>query len=617
MYLQSFSLVFCLLAPFATAVTLDPHSFSLKSFDYLVIGGGTTGLAVAARLSDDPHSLVGVIEAGEHMADNTILVPGFAASGVGNPRYDWLLSSTPQQFVNNRTIGLGRGKLLGGTSAMNFLGYTRASKTEYDGWGELGNPGWSFDALLPDMKAAERWTPPTKQAANTFFANDDPANHGTQGAVLTTGYTAFSSIVPPYVNSLQSLGVNVNKASHGGKTIGTWSVTATLDPVNRTRSYSTTAFYDPNSARSNLVLLTGAQATKIALKNQANGQKTATSVTFVANDNKTYTATARKEIIISAGTIKTPQLLELSGIGQAKLLQSLGIPVQINLPGVGEKLQDHPGVIATFQTLDNATTWDELQTPALAAQQFQEYESDREGLYSAAPSTASYIPLVDFLDQPSIVALKASLDKALKADPKFNTPEFAMQRRWLDDPTIPLMELILFPQSAGILPPNATSANRFYTISALLNHAWSRGSTHITSKNGLVAPSIDMNYLNSPANIDAQFFIAILRFCLKISQTQPMRSLTEAVLAPALNATDADLIEWTKEHLNTNYHLIGTAAMLPRNNDGVVDPEFLVYGTSNLRVVDASIFPMHIATHPVATLYGIAERAARVIRQAN
>ncbi|THH10909.1 hypothetical protein EW146_g8219 [Bondarzewia mesenterica] len=593
------ALPYCLTA---LAIQTDPLSFSRTAFDYIVVGGGTTGLAVASRLSDNPEIFVGVIEAGYHKEDDKILIPGMIGSTLGgqNPDYDWLLSTTPQHQLNDRVIGLGRGRLLGGTSAMNFLGYSRASATEYDGWERMGNTGWNFDSMFNVMRKSEKWTPPDELSIRDFQANNDSVNHGTMGLLLTTPYANYSDI-----------------AAHGGQTIGTWSITATLDARNRTRSYSTTAYYEPHSSRKNFVVLTGAQAVKVDLSNPdgTNNLRCAEGVQYVAADNMSYTAKAKRDIIISAGSLKTPQLLELSGIGNASLLQSLGLPAFVDLPGVGENLQDHPGVIANFQTLDNMTTWDELSDPAIAASQFQQYIDNRTGLYSAAPSSVAFIPWDKFMTADVILDLKQQLDHALSSDSRFQRPTYALQRSWIDDSSVPQLELILFPQSSNTGSGAAPSPDdKFYTISALFQHAWSRGTVHVTDKDGLSSPRIDLQYLESPADIDAKVFVHALRFLQKISQTEPMFSITSAVLGPNLTATDEELVEWTRDHLSTNYHLIvGSAAMLPREDGGVVNSNFLVYGTRNLRIVDASIYPLHLATHPVATLYGIAEKAAHSI----
>ncbi|KAJ8094422.1 hypothetical protein PM082_010856 [Marasmius tenuissimus] len=595
-----------------SATELDASQFSQKTFDYLVVGGGTTGLTVAAKLSENESVVVGVIEAGDRKYDDKVLIPGLAGTTLGDPEYDWVFQSTPQAAVNNRTIELARGKILGGTSALNYMGYTRASTTEYNGWSELGNTGWDADSMFSFMKAAEKWTPPTNpNFVEVFGANNDSENHGTTGGLHTTPYANYSSLTPPWFSALGNLGIPYNKATHGGNSSGCWSVTSTMDAKNRSRSFAATAFYEPNDHRHNLILLTGAQATKILFEEDHEETLKATGVRYVGRDGITYEASVSREVILSAGSLKNPQLLELSGIGNSSILERLGIDPLVDLPGVGENLQDHPGVNENFQTLDNAITFDTLSNPAAANQQLEQYIHNRTGMYSAFSSSAAFIPWNKFMTKDEIAQLRSELDVALASDQRFNTSVFRLQRKWIEDDAVPELEVILFPRSALANPTDADG--KFYTFNVLLMHSWSRGNVHIVDTNGLSAPRIDMAYLQSPADIDIKVFVKALRFGHTLSQTEPMRSLTSQVLGPFLNATDEELVAWLKENLGTNYHFVGTAAMLPREEGGVVDSEFRVYGTQNLRVADASIFPIHIATHPVSTLYGIGVKAACTI----
>ncbi|KAF9258992.1 alcohol oxidase [Marasmius fiardii PR-910] len=578
------------------AVELDAKSFAKIRFDFLVVGGGTVGLVVAATLSENSQFTVGVIEAGDRKYDDKILVPGLAGTTLGDPAYDWLLRSTPQTAVNDRVIELARGKILGGTSALNYMFYSRASTTEYNGWETLGNPGWNADTMFPFMKAAENWTAPVNvDFVERYGANNDTLNHGTRGRLRTTPFANYSSLTPPFFSTLENLGVPYNEASHGGNSVGSWSTTATLNAQNRSRSFAANAFYEPNAERRNLILLTGAQATKIIFsdeqgKDGGSGQLEAIGVTYVGRDNVTYTAHVSKEVVLSCGTLKSPQLLELSGIGNSSILHSLGIRTLVDLPGVGENLQDHPGG---------------------SQEQFQEYVQNRTGMYSTFTSSLAFIPWSMFMSQAEMKQLRRELDEALSSDPRYNTSAFRLQREWIEDESVPELEFILFPRSALTVPPE--NKGKFYTFNILLMHSWSRGKVHITSTNGLSPPRIEMRYLQSPADIDVKVFVKALRFGHTCSQTNPMRSLTSAVLGPTLNSTDEELAEWLRENLSTNFHFIGSAAMLPRREGGVVDSEFKVYGTRNLRIADASIWPIHIATHPVSSLYGIGIRAARTI----
>ncbi|KAK1227260.1 hypothetical protein PQX77_009746 [Marasmius sp. AFHP31] len=617
----------------AYAVEYDAAAFSKVKFDYIVVGGGTTGLTVAATLSQDSRAVVGVIEAGERLYDDNVLIPGFAGTILNNPKYDWQFFSVPQDHVNNRQIQLARGKILGGTSVLNYLGYTRATTNEYNGIVELGNPGWGATNLFNLMKKAENWTAPANpDFIQNYGVCNDSENHGRSGALKTTSSTLFSDLQPPFLKAFDNLGVPINRAPYGGYTVGGWASDRTIDAQNRSRSFAANAFYEPNRERKNLILLTGAQATKVNFGHPNGGDISATGVTFVGRDQHTYIAQASREIVLSAGSLKSPQLLELSGeinddirggpsskscllsgIGNPQLLNKLGIETLIELPGVGENLQDHPGVNQYFQAIDSAFTFDKLSTPEGVAEEYKLYVQNRTGLLSTFSSALAFLPWSNFMSEQEISQLKTELDAALAADStKYNTPAYKLQRKWLDDDSVPQLEVILIPRSA-ITNQGTDTNGKFYTFNTLLTHSWARGNVHVNSTDGLAPPVVDTSYLSSPADIDVKVFVKALRYGFKLAGTEPMKSVTKGVVSPVENATDAELIQHLKTRLGPNWHFIGTAAMLPREDKGVVDPDFKVYGTKNLRIADASILPIHIAAHPVATLYGMGIKAGCTI----
>ncbi|KAI0079801.1 alcohol oxidase [Panus rudis PR-1116 ss-1] len=606
--------IFCSLLS-SYALQIDPNAFSRISFDYIVVGGGNTGLGVAAKLSDDPRITVGVIEAGPSIEDDKLLIPGLAGATMGDSTYDWMFSTSPQTTLGNRTIALGRGKMLGGTAGMNAMGYTRASKNEYDGWGALGNKGWNFADSLSFMKKAEKWTPPDNVAVNLYGANNDPENHGTDGSIHTTSHANYSDLIPSFLSTMESLGVPRNKAALGGNNVGVLSVAVTADANNRTRSWPPNGYYAPRQSRKNLIILTGAHVSKIQLSGDKDGLQRATAVEYITGSNQTFKASVKQDIVLSAGAVNTPQLLELSGIGNATLLKKFGIHPVIDLPGVGDNLQDHPGVTATFETLGNYTTYDELNIPQINAEQMQLYLDNRTGLLSGAPSTAAFIPLRHFVPEDIAKQLKSDLDAALKSNPQFQNSVYSLQRAWLDDHTIPQMEVVFWPKNVNPTQSLANPGKRYYTFNLIFQHAWSRGQVHITSADPFAAPLIDPRYLDSPGDIDRKILTQALRFVLNnVTQAEPLRSLTLGVIGLSRNPTEEEFGNWLRDNVNTNWHLSSTAAMLPREEGGVVDYNLKVYGTSNLRVADASIFPLQIATHPMSTLYGIGEKAAELLR---
>ncbi|CAE6433226.1 unnamed protein product [Rhizoctonia solani] len=336
-------------------ISTDGADFASKDFDYVVVGGGTAGLTVAARLSEDSKVTVGVIEAGEYLPDDPVInTPSSAFSIPGNANYDWLFKSVPQVNSNNRVLNLPRGKLLGGSSAINIMTFDRGSKIEYDAWAKLGNPGWDWNGLLPNMKDAERFTGVDPFRVN--YTNTDPndifPSQGKSGPVAASYNDWYSNIVLPFGKSMANLGIPINFDPDSGNAFGTFNSATSVNRTTGRRSYSATTYYAYNAHRPNFVVLTGAQATKINFKDTVNANKTgklvATGVSFI-HQSKSYVVKAKKEVILSAGTFQSPQLLELSGIGNSTILLKNGIKTLIDLPGVGENYQDHMVLTTTYE----------------------------------------------------------------------------------------------------------------------------------------------------------------------------------------------------------------------------------------------------------------------------
>ncbi|CAE6460895.1 unnamed protein product [Rhizoctonia solani] len=513
--------------------------FSSQTFDYVVVGGGTAGLTVAARLSEDPKVSVGVIEAGPYFENDPLVdTPGLAGQLPGNPKYDWMFSSVPQRHVNNRVLPMPRGKALGGSSAINLMALDRASKTEYDAWEDLGNPKWNWNGaalwfvlepvpnftsleFLPYMKAAERFTGIDPFKANATGAGPDDIfpSQGTDGTITASFNTWYSDIVVPFREAMANRGVPINFDPDSGDPFGLYNSATAVNRTTGTRSYAASTYFAYNSGRANFVVLTGAQATKIEFKSPTTGKYggrlTATGVSFV-HDSTTYTVKARKEVILSAGTFQTPHLLELSGIGNATILRQNGIAPLVDLPGVGENLQEHILVPSTYELKPGITTIDILRNNASYAAAAQaQYAATHDGIYSYSTSTLSFINLDYIVNPEELSSMLERLDREV-ADEEISAlqkAQYQIQKDWLK-------------------------------------------KRHINSTDPLVAPQIDPNYFSKS---------------------------------------------------------IGTAALAPKEIGGVVDTSLKVYGTSNVRVADASVIPIHIGTHISRTVYGIGERLAAII----
>ena len=378
------------------AVQVDPASFAASYFDYLIIGGGTAGLTLAARLTEDPDITVGVIEAGlDRTDDPKVLTPGFAPTMWNNPDYDWIFDTVPQTHGNNRVVNQPRGKQLGGSSAINFDYWTHASQQDIDDWGRLGNPGWSWDELFPYFLKSENYTAPTAsisaQVDTTFI---DPHLHGENGPVQDSFPPFYDNFYKAWEPTYKSLGLGPTGDPKGGLAIGAYTTLLTIDAKNASRSYAGNAYYKPNAARSNLKVLTGAFATKIVFA-ASQTPLVATGVTFTAG-SETYNASARREVIVCAGTFQSPHLLELSGIGNESLLKSKSIDVLYDNDNVGENLQDHILLPLAFEAAPGEVTFESLRNETFFTNALTQYTTNHTGPL-AAGTCNSYVSFSQIL----------------------------------------------------------------------------------------------------------------------------------------------------------------------------------------------------------------------------
>ncbi|KAJ3005324.1 hypothetical protein NUW54_g4388 [Trametes sanguinea] len=302
---------------------VTPEQFASTVFDYIIVGGGTAGLVLATRLSEDPSKIVGVIEAGDWDPNvNAINIPGLCGSILGNPQYDWAFMSVPQKHANDRPVFQPREKAVGGSSMLNLLGYSRAAAHEYDAIEALGNPGWNWQEFLKYLKKTETTLPPSDIAKEQGLSPPDPKYHGDSGPIVKQYPTWFNPLHKSFLDTLEKLGVPRNADPDSGINMGGVTSFMTVDS-NAVRTYSASSYYQPNAGRQNLVLLTNSKVAKINLR-EGTSPLRATGVDFISGE-KRYTVSARKEVILAAGAFQTPQILELSGIGNKEILSKHGI----------------------------------------------------------------------------------------------------------------------------------------------------------------------------------------------------------------------------------------------------------------------------------------------------
>ncbi|KAF8812930.1 FAD/NAD(P)-binding domain-containing protein [Phlegmacium glaucopus] len=280
---------------------VEATDVSSKSFNFVIIGGGTAGLTLAARLSEIPSVTVLVLEAGQkNFGDPEILTPGRVNKYLGDPKYDWSFMTTKQEHANDRQISFNRGKGLGGSSAVNFYVWMKPPAADVDAFEALGNPGWNWAAFDKYLKKAESFHVPTKEQTDVYSYTYDLDARGTSGPIQTTIPPHFYAVDKLVMESLVNKGLKANKNPHGGDNTGTWIASSNVDPKTWTRSYATTAYLQPNLARPNLTVVTDALVSRILFTDVVGQDLTAYGVEFIHNDH-VYTVKANKEVILCAG----------------------------------------------------------------------------------------------------------------------------------------------------------------------------------------------------------------------------------------------------------------------------------------------------------------------------
>ncbi|KAJ7075366.1 alcohol oxidase [Mycena belliarum] len=607
------------------------EAFVATPFDCIIIGGGTAGLAVAARLSEDPSLQVGILEAGFlHQNDSLIDDPHNIAKNNWNPKYDWM-SSTSLQSKVGRPFQIVRGKLVGGSSALNYAVWDRGSREDYDAWKGLSDEnGWDWENFQPFLaKVEDASMAPDSQnkvKGRTALADDTPKKFvlGVGGPVKLSHNSLYADTVPAYIKAWNELGQPTNPNPFGGNHRGVFSCLRTIDYESGKRTTATSAYYSPASSRTNLKLLVGAQVTKILFKPElVDGNRIACGVEFTV-DNKGYSASASKEIILSAGAIQTPQILELSGIGDPGRLEGLKIQTLVDLPGVGENLIDHTFTHIQYQAKPGILTFDKFRIDLKFAEAEKEiYETSGKGWMAATDSTAAFMSLREIIEEPVFLAkLEAMAIAATEAAPnKLAAEQFSIQLDSLRKGSLSQLEFVLF--SRGLI--NVEKDQSYFVLSSGLQCPFSRGTVHIQSKDPFEQPSIDPRYLTHDFDVFAH--LAGYRAIEKLTQTAPLAAIIAKHPPPR---SDDEVIQYICGSLASGYHYmgissslhynvpdsspIGTAAMARRDIGGVVGSNLKVHGTTNLRVADASIIPMPIATHIQSTVYAIGEKAADLIQ---
>jgi choline dehydrogenase-like flavoprotein len=479
--------------------------------------------------------------------------------------------------------------------------WDRGSIPDYDAWEALGNTGWNWKSFIAAMLKVENFQD-TKEDETLYGSR----GVGQGGPIQTLINRYIFSPQEGFIPALESLGIKQNLNSLDGHPLGVMYQPSNIREANYTRSYSPTYLW---LAGPNVQVMVNTTVSKVNL------QKSKRSVTATGVEVNGSEIKAEKEIILSAGTFLSPQLLELSGIGQKSVLTDAGIDVVLESNGVGENLQDHIRIQSSYILKDNYTSFDELRTnTTYAAQQLALWEAEERSAYDYTGSGYAFMTWSQALgDDSELVALaKQSAESSNAIDQrKLSYLTNASYRK-----QVPSLESFFSDGYSGAAPPPASGTPlydaRFFTIFSVVMHPFARGSVHINASDPTGKPVIDPKYVSSPYDLRA--IIEAAKYNRKIAEAPSLRNSWTEEYDPGLSTTtDAQWEDWVRNNTLSIYHPLGSCSMLPQNKGGVVDSSLKVYGTTNLRIVDASVIPILPAGHLQTMVYGIAERAADII----
>ncbi|KAI0261249.1 GMC oxidoreductase [Gloeopeniophorella convolvens] len=584
-----------------------------RAFDYVVIGGGTAGLALAVRLSEDPNISILVLEAGEaHLDDPSLTMTGSFGKNFMNPKYDWSFQTVPQKHADDKVDMWFRGKALGGSSTMNFYLLNRPHRGDIDAFEKLGNPGWNWDKLLKYYKRSERFNPPSEQQSVENRASYDMASNGDSGPI-SAAFPLLSCGWDPLVqDTLGSLGIPCVLDPRNGNPVGTYIATCSINPAKSERS-SAKEYLKLAIGRSNLSILVSSHVSRIISSVGTSGKLVATGVEFLC-DGQTYEVQANKEVLLCAGSIVSPKVLELSGIGDTAVLSKIGVSTKLDLPGVGNNAQEHIGLGVSYELTEPEkwSTTEALLDPAVVEEQLKLY-SEAKGLFTLSPVGVTYVPLGSVSTNTSIHTQHiekisselASLSPGLQDQYKIHMEKI--------ERGMPELELVSAPLFFSH-PNKPEPQKKYLTFMAMLNYPWSRGTIHAVSTDPTVQPEIDPHYFEQ--EIDLLLLAELIKFIReKVSKTAPVSGIIGKEYNPGPDVqTDEELHKWIKSSIACIFHCVGTCSMLPLEKGGVVDSTLKVHGTENIRVVDLSVVPLQVASHTQSLAYAIGERGADIIK---
>ena len=528
----------------------------MQTYDYIVVGAGSAGAVVANRLSADARNKVLLLEAGPASHPWSRIPIGFAKL-ITNPSVNWLYTSEPEANTNGRRLPVPRGRMLGGSSSINGLAFVRGQAQDFDTWAQMGNQGWSYEDVLPFFKRME-----------TYEGDGEDAFRGREGPLRVTNPEPRDPLYAALIQAASEVGIGYNPDYNGARQDGIAMSQATI--ASRRRMSTAHCYLDPIRKRPNLHIITDALTEALLVEGRR-----CTGIRYSLGGNLCQ-ARAAREVVVSAGSINSPQLLELSGIGQPERLRNLGIEVRHALPGVGENLRDHYAPRTRWAVGTRGITFNDRGRGFGLVQQALRYALFGQGMLSmvAAPIRA-----------------------------------FVRSREGLDAPDI-LLGWVPMLTEPGPKGPKLSRQSGM-TCYAHPMRPESKGHIHIVSADPRRPPAINFNFLSSP--IDAELTMRALRIARAIMTAPAMGHLRVTEIGPGVTIQDDDeLLDWVKKNAETTYHPVGTCKM-GSDPMAVVDARLRVHGIDGLRIADASIMPTLTSGNTNAPSIMIGEKAADMV----